>query len=70
MISIGFDISGFDQNAKEDQEGIQKSSKFCEFRFKKFIFYFYFDYFLVNNLVEEEIKNGISPKRIVSKRIS
>lgn len=33
MISIGFDIVGLDQNVREDQEGIDKSSKFCEFFF-------------------------------------
>jgi hypothetical protein len=33
------------------------------------LFYIYID-FLVNNLIEEEIKNGIPPERIVSKTIS
>jgi len=42
-----FDIYGLDQNAKEDQEGIEKSSKF------------------LNDLVEEEIKNGILPERVI-----
>jgi len=42
-----FDIYGLDQNAKEDQEGIEKSSKY------------------LNELVEEEIKNGISPERVI-----
>jgi len=40
MIRIGFDIVGLDQNAKEDQEGIEKSSKFCEsFFFCNNLFY-------------------------------
>ncbi|CAM4966905.1 unnamed protein product [Rotaria socialis] len=42
-----FDIYGLDKNAREDQAGIEKSSKF------------------LNELVEEEIKNGISPERII-----
>ncbi|CAF1147165.1 unnamed protein product [Rotaria magnacalcarata] len=42
-----FDIYGLDKNAREDQAGIEKSSK------------------LLNELVEEEIKNGISPERII-----
>jgi hypothetical protein len=65
MIHIGFDIVGLDQNAKEDQEGIEKSSKFCE---RVFFCYnlFYISISLVNNLIEEEIKNGISSERIVS----
>ena len=29
-MSIGFDIHGLDQNAREDQEGIQKASKLCK----------------------------------------
>ena len=29
-ISIGFDIFGLDQNVKEDEEGIEKSSIFRE----------------------------------------
>ncbi|CAF4503390.1 unnamed protein product [Rotaria sp. Silwood2] len=43
-----FDVYGFDENAKEDQEGIEKASQ------------------LLNSLVEEEIKNGIPPERIVT----
>ncbi len=31
MISIGFDLTGLDQNAKEDQDVIEQSSKFCKF---------------------------------------
>ena len=27
---IGFDVYGFDQNAKEDQEGNEKASKLCK----------------------------------------
>jgi hypothetical protein len=40
MIWIGFDLTGLDQNAKEDQDGIEKSSKFCKFGFYEFAFYF------------------------------
>jgi hypothetical protein len=32
-MKIGFDIYGLDQNAKEDQEGIEKSSKLCKVLF-------------------------------------
>ncbi|CAF1214377.1 unnamed protein product [Rotaria sordida] len=42
-----FDIHGLDQNAKEDQPGIEKSSKY------------------LSDLIEEEIKGGISPERIM-----
>lgn len=42
-----FDITGLDQNSKEDQQGIEKSSKF------------------LNSLIEEEIRNGIPPERII-----
>ncbi|CAF3021865.1 unnamed protein product [Rotaria sp. Silwood2] len=42
-----FDVYGFDENAKEDEEGIEKASQ------------------LLNSLVEEEIKNGIPPERIM-----
>ncbi|CAF2830600.1 unnamed protein product [Rotaria sp. Silwood2] len=42
-----FDIYGLDQNAKEDEPGIAKSSK------------------ILNDLVEEEIKLGIPPERII-----
>lgn len=28
-IVLGFDIFGLDQNAKEDQEGIEQSTTFC-----------------------------------------
>jgi lysophospholipase-2 len=42
-----FDLTGLDQNAKEDQDGIEQSSKF------------------LNDLIEEEIKNGILPERIM-----
>jgi hypothetical protein len=30
MIQIGFDVYGFDQNAKEDQESIEKASQLCK----------------------------------------
>lgn len=33
MVQIGFDIIGLDPSGKEDQEGIEKSSKFCELSF-------------------------------------
>ncbi|CAF0832631.1 unnamed protein product [Rotaria sp. Silwood1] len=42
-----FDVYGFDEQAKEDQEGIEKASQ------------------LLNSFVEEEIKNGIPPDRIM-----
>lgn len=29
-ISIGFDLHGLDQSAKEDQAGIEKASKMCK----------------------------------------
>ncbi len=60
----GFDIYGLDRNAKEDQKGILEASKY---RKDNFLFnnYFYF-IFIVNDLIEEEINNGISSKRVVS----
>jgi len=30
IIHIGFDVYGFDQNAKEDQESIEKASQLCK----------------------------------------
>jgi hypothetical protein len=45
MISIGFDVIGLDQNAIEDQEGIEKSSKFCELLFEELSLDFYSHYF-------------------------
>ncbi len=40
IIQIGFDVYGFDQNAKEDQESIEKASQFCKILLimKEFIF--------------------------------
>jgi len=35
FLCTGFDIHGLDQNAKEDKEGIEKSSKLC----KRFFFF-------------------------------
>jgi hypothetical protein len=70
MIFIGFDILSLDQSAKEDQEGIEKSSKFCKITYSNNLFILFFCFLLVNNLVEEEIQNGISPERIVSAEIS
>jgi len=65
---IGFDIHGLDQNAKEDQEGIEKASKLCKIVFFEFHSFFLFILlFTVKDLVEDEIKNGIPPERIVSK---
>jgi len=67
IIQIGFDVYGFDQNAKEDQESIEKASQLCK-NFLLIIYLFLFILsFLVNSFVEEEIKNGIPPERIVSK---
>ena len=34
FVSLGFDIHGLDQNAKEDQEGIEKASKLCKRLFR------------------------------------
>jgi hypothetical protein len=63
ILKKGFDIYGLDQNAKEDQKGILEASKD---RKDNFLFnnYFY-SIFVVNDLIEEEINNGISSKRVV-----
>lgn len=32
IVRIGFDVYGFDQNAKEDQESIEKASQLCKIK--------------------------------------
>jgi hypothetical protein len=66
FLCTGFDIHGLDQNAKEDKEGIEKSSKLCK-RFFSFIEFVLRFSSVVNDLVEEEIKNGIPSERVVRK---
>jgi hypothetical protein len=60
----GFDARGFGPSVIEDQKGILEASKD---RKDNFLFnnYFY-SIFIVNSLIEEEINNGISSKRVVS----
>ncbi len=67
LILIGFDVYGFDQNTKEDQESIEKASQLCEICVLIISLFLFRLSFLVNSFVEDEIKNGIPAERIVSK---
>jgi hypothetical protein len=67
IIQIGFDVYGFDQNAKEDQESIEKASQLCEIGWLWRSLFSFHLLSLVNSFIEEEIKNGIPAERIVSK---
>ena len=64
---IGFDVYGFEQNAKEDQASIEKASQLCKMFWLILILLLFMLLFLVNSFVEEEISNGIAPERIVSR---
>jgi hypothetical protein len=59
----GFDAYGLDRSAKEDQKGVLEASKY---RKENFLLKNSFDFiFIVNDLIEEEIHNGISSERVV-----
>jgi len=60
----GFDARGFGPSVIEDQKGILEASKYRKYNFLlNDDLYFIF---IVNGLIEEEINNGISSKRVVS----
>lgn len=63
-IRIGFDIIDLNQDAKEDQKGIEESSKLR--KFSSTLRWSSMHFISVNDLIEEEIKHGIAPERIVS----
>ena len=66
IISQGFDVYGFDQNAKEDRESIEKASQLRKISLWSINSSSFIQSFLVNRFIEEEIKNGIPAERIVS----
>ncbi len=66
-LSKGFDAYGLDRRSKEDQKGILESSKYRKYNFL-FNNFFNFLFFIVNDLIEEEINTGIPPERVVRKR--
>ncbi len=61
----GFDAYGLNRSAKEDEKGILETSKYRTDHFLLLKKYFYF-IFIVNDLIEKEINNGIPSERVVS----